>query len=125
MTFPCQDELTFFEKLFHKQHRIFQTASDAGLPYSEVDMDEVRRNLLRMMEVFRQQPEFYEYETRMEGDEQVGMREVSFFVPFEFDRDRYRGVRLKIGRYWGFSAGVGRNGDYGYITIDIQDHSKS
>ena len=100
MTFPCKDELTYFEKLAEKQYRIFQESADLGLPYSAVNMDEVRHNLLRMMDVFRQHPDFYDYETRVEGDDQVGMREVRFFVPTETKQDLYRGVRLRIGRYW-------------------------
>ena len=125
MTFPCKSELTYFEQLAQKQHRLFQDSADCGLSYSEVNMDSVRQNLLRMMDVFRQDADFYEYETRVEGDDQVGMREVSFFVPIELDQGLYRGVRLKIGRYWGFNSGVGPHGDYGYITIDIQNHRKA
>lgn len=125
MAFPCKDELNYFKQLAQKQHRILQDSADCGLAYSEVSMDEVRHNLLRMMGVFRQDPDFYEYETRVEGDDQAGMREVSFFVPIEEEQDFYRGVRLKIGRYWGFSSGVGPHGDEGYITIDIQDHRKA
>lgn len=125
MAFPCKDELAYFEKLAQKQYRIFRGSAEFGLPCSELDMVEVRQNLLKMMDVFRQDPEFYEYETRVEGDDQAGLREVAFFVPVDTDAGVYKGVRLTIGRYWGSRSGVGPRSDYEYITIGIQDHRKA
>ena len=88
MTFPCKEQLVYFEKLNGLQSQIYADACDTGIPLFEINEKEYKANISALME-------FYGYKaTTWETG-----KKIQIFIPFEYaSMDTYRGVTLEVAR---------------------------
>lgn len=108
MTFPCKEQLYYFEGLARQQKQIYNDSADFGLPMSDFDVDFCRDELKEMMNFYRDSRFNYKAGSWTNG------KSVRFDIPVEWDEGQLFGITF----FLSFHADKTVSGG-GFITIII------